>query len=283
MRWTNYYLFTTREVPADAEVVSHRLMLRSGMIKKVAAGVYSYLPFGLRSLEKLSAIVRRELDAKGALELTMPAVQPAELWQESGRWQKYGKELLRIKDRHQRDFCFAPTAEEVVTDIVRHDVRSYRQLPFNLYQIHTKFRDEIRPRFGLMRGREFLMKDAYSFHAGEESLDVTYRDMADAYRRIFEACGLDHIRVDADTGTIGGSSSHEFMVVAKTGESLVVRCPTSGYAANVEKAEAGELDAPDSGAARRSRRGCDAGQEVDRRSFRVSRHRFAQHGQGVGL
>ncbi len=247
MRWTDYYLFTAREVPADAEVVSHRLMLRAGMIRKAAAGIYSYLPFGWRSLEKLSAIVRRELNAKGALELTMPAVQPAELWQETGRWQKYGKELLRIKDRHQRDFCFAPTAEEVVTDIVRNDVRSYRQLPFNLYQIHTKFRDEIRPRFGLMRGREFLMKDAYSFHAGEESLDATYRDMADAYRRIFEACGLDHIQVEADTGTIGGSSSHEFMVVAQTGESLVVRCPSSSYAANVERAEAGALEVPDGG------------------------------------
>jgi len=246
MRWSEYYLYTTREVPADAEVVSHRLMVRAGMIKKVAAGIYSYLPFGWRSLSKLTAIVRRELEVAGALELQMPAIQPAELWQESERWRKYGKELLRINDRHGRDFCFGPTHEEVVTDIVRHDVRSYRQLPINLYQIQTKFRDEIRPRFGLMRGREFLMKDAYSFHTDDPSLDVTYEAMREAYCRIFEACELDYIVVEADTGTIGGSASHEFMVVANTGESEVVRCTECGYAANVEKAEAGELPAPES-------------------------------------
>ncbi|MDX1632422.1 MAG: proline--tRNA ligase, partial [Thermoanaerobaculia bacterium] len=224
MRWTRYYLFTTREIPADAEVVSHQLMIRSGMIKKVAAGIYSYLPFGWRSVTKLMAIVRRELNASGAVELNMPAIQPAELWEETGRWQQYGKELLRMEDRHERDFCFAPTAEEVITDIVRHDVSSYRQLPLNLYQIQEKFRDEIRPRFGLMRGREFLMKDGYSFHTSAGDLDETYEAMHEAYCRIFEACRLEYSVVEAATGQIGGSSSHEFMVLAKTGESLVVRC-----------------------------------------------------------
>ncbi|MGH9361616.1 MAG: proline--tRNA ligase, partial [Thermoanaerobaculia bacterium] len=244
MRWTQYYLYTTREVPNDAEVVSHQLMVRAGMIKKVAAGIYSYLPSGWRSLQKLMAIVRREMDAAGAVELSMPAIQPGELWVESGRWERYGKELLRIKDRLERDFVFGPTHEEVVTDIVRRDVKSYRQLPFNLYQIQTKFRDEIRPRFGLMRGREFLMKDAYSFHASPESLDEAYGAMRDAYQAIFESCQLDYTMVEADTGTIGGSASHEFMVVAATGESAVVRCPACGYAANVEKASTGELAPP---------------------------------------
>ncbi|MEM6455790.1 MAG: proline--tRNA ligase [Acidobacteriota bacterium] len=245
MRWTHYYLHTTREVPSDAEVVSHRLMLRTGMIKKLAAGIYTTLPFGLRAQHKLCAIVRRELERAGAIEVSMPAIQPAELWQESGRWEAYGKELLRIHDRHERGFVFGPTHEEVITDFVRQDVRSYRQLPFNLYQIQTKFRDEIRPRFGLMRGREFLMKDAYSFHADADSLDEGYEAMRAAYCRIFEACGLDYTVVDADTGTIGGSASNEFMVVAETGESEVVRCVASGYAANVEKAEAGALAVPD--------------------------------------
>ena len=248
MRWSQFYLHTTREVPADAEVVSHQLMVRAGMIRKVAAGIYTYLPAGWRSLTKLMAIVRREMNAAGAVELAMPSVQPAELWQESGRWQKYGKELLRIKDRHERDFCFGPTHEEVITDLVRRDVKSYRQLPFNLFQIQTKFRDEIRPRFGLMRGREFLMKDAYSFHATAESLDRGYEAMREAYCRIFAACGLDYTMVEADTGTIGGSSSHEFMVTAATGESAVVHCPACGYGANQEKAERGawiaEIDPP---------------------------------------
>ena len=237
MRWTKYHLYTTREVPSDAEVVSHQLMVRTGMIKKVAAGIYTYMPFGWRSLQKLMAIVRRELDVSGALELQMPSVQPAELWQESGRWQKYGKELLRIKDRHDREFCFGPTHEEVITDAVRRDLKSYRQLPVNLYQIQTKFRDEIRPRFGLMRGREFLMKDGYSFHTSRPSLDETYDEMERAYRRIFDALHLDYTAVEADTGSIGGSASHEFMVLADTGESAVVRCPSCGYGANVEKAE----------------------------------------------
>jgi prolyl-tRNA synthetase len=247
-RWSTFYLYTTREVPADAEVVSHQLMVRAGLIRKVAAGIYSYLPSGWRSLSKLMAIVRREMNAAGAVELAMPAIQPAELWQESGRWQKYGKELLRIRDRHDREFCFGPTHEEVITDLVRRDVKSYRQLPFNLYQIQTKFRDEIRPRFGLMRGREFLMKDAYSFHATDASLDEGYEAMRAAYCRIFEACRLDYTMVEADTGTIGGSSSHEFMVTAATGESAVVHCPSCGYGANQEKAERGawieETEAP---------------------------------------
>jgi prolyl-tRNA synthetase len=224
-------------------------MVRAGMIKKVAAGIYSYLPTGWRSLQKLMAIVRRELDAAGAQELHLPAIQPSELWIESGRWQRYGKELLRIKDRHDREFCFGPTHEEVVTDIVRRDLKSYRQLPVNLYQIQTKFRDEIRPRFGLMRGREFLMKDAYSFHATDASLDEAYRAMESAYRRIFEACRLDYTVVEADTGTIGGSFSHEFMVLADTGESAVVRCPSCGYGANVEKAETRPLAAQSPGGA----------------------------------
>ncbi len=244
MRWSDYYLFTTREVPKDAEVVSHQLMIRAGMIKKLAAGIYTVTPFGWRSMQKMMAIVRRELDATGAMELNMPAIQPSELWRESGRWEEYGKELLRLRDRHDRDFCFGPTHEEVITDLVRHDVRSYKQLPLSLYQIQVKFRDEIRPRFGLMRGREFLMKDLYSFHASDASLDDTYRAIHDAYCRIFEACELDYTVVEADTGTIGGSSSHEFMVLAQTGESAIVRCPDLDYAANTEKAEAGELEAP---------------------------------------
>ena len=247
MRWSNYYLFTTREVPRDAEVISHRLMTRAGMIKKLAAGIYTILPFGWRAMEKLMTIVRRELDKTGAMELNMPAVQPSELWQESGRWSDYGKELLRMHDRHGREFCFGPTHEEVITDMVRHDVRSYKQLPLSLYQIQVKFRDEVRPRFGMMRGREFLMKDAYTFHATDESLDEAYQAIRDAYCRIFEACQLDYNMVEADSGTIGGSSSHEFMVVAQTGESEVVRCPDCGYAANTEKAEVGELAAPESG------------------------------------
>jgi prolyl-tRNA synthetase len=240
MRWTRFYLHTTREDPGDAEVVSHRLMVRAGMLRKLAAGIYVYAPLALRVIAKLEAIVRREMNQAGGVELLMPAIQPSSLWVESGRWEQYGKELLRIKDRHEREFCFGPTHEEVVTDLVRSDVRSYRQLPFLLYQIQTKFRDEIRPRFGLMRGREFIMKDAYSFHTGAQSLAETYDAVCGAYRGIFDACKLDHTMVEADTGTIGGSSSHEFMVLASTGESAVVTCRSCGYAANVEKAEAVE-------------------------------------------
>ena len=236
MRWTRYFINTLREVPADADVISQKLMMRGGMIRKVAAGIYTYLPLGLRSVQKLEAIVREEMTRAGSTELLMPAIQPAELWMESGRWQKYGKELLRIKDRHERDFVFGPTHEEVITETVRDAISSYRQLPVNLYQIQTKFRDEVRPRFGLMRGREFLMKDAYSFHSTRESLDEAYEAMRDAYGRIFRRCALDHVPVEADTGNIGGSASHEFMVLAQSGEDAVVSCPSCRYGANIEKA-----------------------------------------------
>ncbi len=242
MRWSRTFIHTLRQDPADAEVVSHRLMVRAGMISKVAAGIYNYLPLGLRSIARLERIIREELEKAGSAELLMPAIQPAELWQESGRWSQYGPELLRIKDRHDRDFCFGPTHEEVITDIVRREIRSYRQLPVNLFQIQTKFRDEIRPRFGLMRGREFIMKDAYSFHADAADLDVAYRAMEAAYRRIFERCGLDYTTVEADTGNIGGSESHEFMVLADTGEDAIMSC-ACGYGANVEKAATGEIEA----------------------------------------
>ncbi|MCY3972569.1 MAG: proline--tRNA ligase [Acidobacteria bacterium] len=244
MRWSNYYLMTAREAPRDAEVISHQLMARSGLIRRLAAGIYTMQPAGWRTMRKLMAIVRREMERAGAVELSMPAIQPAEIWEESERWYKYGVELLRMEDRHGRRFCFGPTHEEVVTDLVRRDVKSYRQLPINLFQIQTKFRDEIRPRFGLMRGREFIMKDAYSFDANEEGLDRSYRAMHAAYSRIFEACGLEFSVVEADQGAIGGSSSHEFMVLADTGESAVASCAACGYGANVERAEVGELPVP---------------------------------------
>jgi len=244
MRWSNYFLFTLRDNPADAEVVSHQLLARAGMIDKLAAGIYTYLPLGWRSIDKLCRIVRDEMNAAGAVELMMPCVQPAELWQKSGRWGVYGKELLRLKDRHERDFCFGPTHEEVITDAVRRRITSYRQLPTNLYQIQTKFRDEIRPRFGLMRGREFIMKDAYSFHTSAPSLNETYRAMELAYRRIFDRCGLRYTAVEADTGNIGGSESHEFMVLADTGEDAVASCAACGYGANLEKATSKALPAP---------------------------------------
>jgi prolyl-tRNA synthetase len=242
MRWSQTFIHTQRHDPADAEVVSHRMMVRAGLIAKVAAGIYNYLPLGWRSLQKLQAIIREEMEHAGSSELAMPAIQPAELWQESRRWFEYGPELLRIKDRHEREFCFGPTHEEVITDVVRRSVTSYRQLPVNMYQIQVKFRDEIRPRFGLMRGREFLMKDAYSFHVDAEDLDVAYRAMEEAYRRVFSRCGLRFAEVEADTGNIGGSESHEFMVLASTGEDVVLTCSVCGYGANVEKAETGALD-----------------------------------------
>jgi len=242
MRWSQTYIQTLRQDPADAEVVSHRLLVRAGFISKVAAGIYSYLPLATRSLAKLSAIVREEMAGAGSAELVMPAVQPAELWQDSGRWAEYGPELLRIRDRHDRDFCFGPTHEEVITDIVRGSINSYKQLPVNMYQIQTKFRDEIRPRFGLMRGREFLMKDAYTFHADDECLDVAYRAMERAYRNVFTRCGLRYTQVEADTGNIGGSESHEFMVLADTGEDAILSCTKCSYGANVEKAETGALE-----------------------------------------
>src|SRR5688572_23482074 len=227
MRVRQFPLSTLKETPADAEVVSHRLMLRAGLIRQLARGVYTWMPFGLRVLRKVEAIVRAEMNASGGIELLMPAVQPAELWQESGRWGAYGPELLRLKDRHQRDFCFGPTHEEVVSDVVRQEVKSYRQLPLNLYQIPTKFRDDIRPRFGGMRAREFVMKDAYSFHADKASLDQTYRAMYDCYTRIFTRLGLKFRAVAADTGAIGGTGSHEFHVLADSGEDAIAYCPSS--------------------------------------------------------
>jgi len=236
MRFTRYLLNTVRETPSEAEVVSHRLMLRACMIHKVAAGIYSYLPLALRTLKRISDIVREEMDAAGAQELLMPAVQPAELWQESGRWGKYGKELLRLQDRHGREFCLGPTHEEVITDIVRSQIRSWRQLPVNLYQIQSKFRDEIRPRFGLMRGREFMMKDAYSFHRDDPDASATYERMHQAYSNIFRRCGLRFRAVEADSGAIGGAFSHEFMVLAESGEDAILSCDTCDYAANQEKA-----------------------------------------------
>ncbi|MCB1791010.1 MAG: proline--tRNA ligase [Gammaproteobacteria bacterium] len=238
MRTSNFPLQTLKEVPADAEIASHQLMLRAGLIRKLAAGLYTWLPLGLRVLRKVEAIVREEMNNAGALEVLMPAVQPAELWQESGRWEKYGAELLRIRDRHQREFCFGPTHEEIITDLARNELRSYRQLPVNFYQIQTKFRDEIRPRFGVMRAREFLMKDAYSFHVDQESLQQTYDRMHATYCRIFTRCGLDFRPVAADTGSIGGSGSHEFHVLADSGEDAIAFSTDSDYAANVELAEA---------------------------------------------
>lgn len=248
MRLSRFPLFTVKETPADAEVVSHQLMLRAGLIRKLAAGIYTWLPLGLRVLRKVEAVVREEMNRTGALELFMPAVQPAELWQESGRWQKYGPELLRIKDRHDRDFCFGPTHEEVITDLFRREIKSYKQLPINYYQIQTKFRDEVRPRFGVMRAREFLMKDAYSFHLDQASLQATYEAMYEAYSRIFTRLGLTFRPVLADTGSIGGAHSHEFHVLAESGEDAIAFSTGSDYAANVEMAEAlapvGECPAP---------------------------------------
>ena len=238
MKVSQFPLATVKETPADAEIVSHQLMMRAGMIRKIAAGIYSWQPLGLRVLRKAEAIVREEMNRAGGLELLMPAVQPSELWQESGRWEQYGPELLRIRDRHRREFCFGPTHEEVITDLVRREVRSYKQLPVNYYQIQTKFRDEIRPRFGVMRAREFLMKDAYSFHLNDESLDETYRVMYDTYSRIFSRLGLEFRAVRADSGAIGGALSHEFHVLAESGEDAIVFSTESDYAANLELAEA---------------------------------------------
>lgn len=237
MRFSRLFLPTLKEIPAEAEIVSHRLMLRAGMIRKLSAGIYFYLPLGLRVLRKVEAIVREEMNKAGAQEVVLPMVQPGELWQESGRWDMYGKELLRLKDRHQRDYCLGPTHEEVITDLMRREVRSYRDLPLNFYQIQTKFRDEIRPRFGLMRGREFVMKDGYSFDVDEKASEETYWAMYVAYQNIFRRLGLHFRAVEADTGSIGGSFSHEFMVLAETGEDTIVSCTGCDYAANIEKAE----------------------------------------------
>ncbi|MCL4315416.1 MAG: proline--tRNA ligase, partial [Gammaproteobacteria bacterium] len=238
MRTSQLLLPTLKETPSDAEVISHQLMLRAGMIRKLAAGIYNWLPLGLRVLRKVEAIVREEMNRAGAQEVLMPAVQPAELWQESGRWGMYGPELLRLQDRHKRDFCFGPTHEEVITDLVRNEIRSYKQLPATFYQIQTKFRDEPRPRFGVMRAREFLMKDAYSFHTDKTSLEKTYQVMHEVYTRIFTRLGLKFRAVYADTGAIGGTGSQEFHVLADSGEDAIAFCPDSDYAANVELAEA---------------------------------------------
>lgn len=238
MRSSRFFLSMLKEAPAEAEVVSHQLMLRAGMIKRLSGGIYSWMPLGLRVVRKVERIIREEMDGAGAIELSMPAVQPADLWLESGRWEKYGPELLRFKDRHQRDFVIGPTHEEVITDIVRKEVRSYRQLPLHLYQIQVKFRDEIRPRFGIMRGREFLMKDGYSFHSSFADLQREYRNMYDTYTRIFSRLGLKFRAVAADTGSIGGTGSHEFHVLADSGEDALAYCPDSDFAANVELAEA---------------------------------------------
>src|SRR5215210_1487823 len=238
MRVSQFFISTLKEAPAEAEVVSHKLMLRAGLIRRLTSGIYTWMPLGLRVLRKVETIVRQEMNRSGAIELLMPAIQPAELWRESRRWDQYGPELLRLKDRHQRDYCFGPTHEEVISDVVRREVKSYRQLPLNFYQIQIKFRDEIRPRFGVMRSREFLMKDAYSFHADKASLDATYEAMYACYTRIFERLGLQFRVVAADTGSIGGTGSHEFHVLADSGEDAIAYCPGSNYAANVELAEA---------------------------------------------
>ena len=251
MRYSSYFIPTQKEVPADAEIISHQLMIRAGMIRKLTSGIYTYLPAGLRSIRKVENIVREEMNRAGAIEILMPAVQPAELWQESGRWEYYGRELLRFKDRHDREACFGPTHEEVITDLVRKEIHSYKQLPINLYQIQTKFRDEIRPRFGLMRGREFIMKDAYSFDMDEPGAGRSYEAMYEAYERIFKRCGLKFRAVEADSGTIGGSYSHEFMVLADSGEDQIVNCTKCDYAANLERAEVKGADhssPPDPGA-----------------------------------
>ncbi len=247
MRFSQLLIPTLKETPANAEVVSHQLMLRAGFIRKLTSGIYTYLPLGLMAIRKVEQIIREEMTNGGAQELLMPMVQPADLWEESGRWQKYGAELLRFTDRHNRDSCLGPTHEEVITDLIRKNVHSYRSLPINLYQIQTKFRDEIRPRFGLMRGREFIMKDGYSFDATDRGAEETYEKMSYAYHRIFKRCGLSFRSVDADSGSIGGSFSHEFHVLADTGEDTLVICKTCSYAANMEKAEAMETPAADPG------------------------------------
>ena len=249
MKASQFFISPLKEAPADAEVVSHKLMMRAGLVKKLGAGIYTYMPMGLRVIRKVEAIVREEMNRAGAVELSMPVIQPAELWQETGRFEKMGPELLRIKDRHERDYVVQPTSEEVVTDIARQEIRSYKQLPKNFYQIQTKFRDERRPRFGLMRGREFTMKDAYSFDRDQDSAKASYQVMAQAYRKIFDRFGLTYRAVAADSGAIGGDLSEEFQVIAATGEDAIVYCPGSDYAANMEKAQALEPQAPRAAAA----------------------------------
>ena len=260
MRVSQFFISTLKEAPAEAELPSHKLMLRSGYIKKLASGLYTWMPLGLRVLRKVESAVREEMDKSGGIELLMPAVQPAELWQETGGWAVFGPQMLKIKDRHDNDFCFGPTHEEVITDIARRDIRSYRQLPVNFYQIQTKFRDEVRPRFGVMRAREFVMKDAYSFHADYASLEQTYQAMHDTYSRIFTRLGLQFRAVAADTGAIGGSGSHEFHVLADAGEDALAFCPDSDYAANVELAEAVAPDTPRAAATQEMQKAITPGQ-----------------------
>ncbi|MDP1933675.1 MAG: proline--tRNA ligase, partial [Nitrosomonas sp.] len=238
MRVSQFFISTLKEAPAEAELISHKLMLRAGLIRRLGSGLYTWMPLGLRILRKIENIVRDEMNKSGAIEVLMPAIQPAELWEETGRWDVFGPQMLKIKDRHQHDFCFGPTHEEIITDIARREIKSYRQLPLNFYQIQTKFRDEIRPRFGVMRAREFLMKDAYSFHTDENSLMRTYQLMYETYSRIFTRLGLKFRAVAADTGAIGGSGSHEFHVLAESGEDAIAFCPESDYAANIELARA---------------------------------------------
>ena len=271
MLFSRMFIPTMKEEPKEAEVASHRLMLRAGFIRRLSSGIYTWLPLGLKSLRKVERIIREEMDRKGRRRSLMPSVQPKELWVESGRWDLYGKELLRFKDRNDRELCLAPTHEEVVTDLVRKEVRSYRELPLTLYQIQTKFRDEIRPRFGVMRSREFIMKDAYSFDADEEGAEKSYMAMFDAYENIFRRCGLRFRAVEADTGEIGGKFSHEFMVLADTGEDVIISCESCGYAANLERAEVGEARAPARKAGGSYKRVADAGQEARRGGGRVPR------------
>ncbi len=247
-RFSQFFIPTLKEIPADAEIISHQLMLRAGMIKKLSAGIYNYLPYGLKAIKKVEQIVREEMDRAGAIEVLLPSVQPGDLWMESGRWEHYGPELLRFRDRHSRESCLGPTHEEVITDLVRREVHSYKQMPLNLYQIQTKFRDEIRPRFGVMRAREFIMKDAYSFDVDDEGCNRSYEKMCAAYEAIFRRCGLRFRAVEADTGPIGGSFSHEFMVLSDSGEDKIVSCGTCEYASNLEKAEAAPVDANPDGA-----------------------------------
>ena len=262
MRVSQFFLSTLKEAPTEAELVSHSLMLRAGLIKRLGSGLYTWMPLGLRVLRKVEAIVREEMDKSGVIELLMPAIQPAELWEESGRWAVFGPQMLKIKDRHQRDFCFGPTHEEVITDIARKEIKSYRQLPLNFYQIQTKFRDEIRPRFGVMRAREFVMKDAYSFHADKASLEQTYQVMYDTYTRIFSRLGLKFRAVSADTGAIGGTGSHEFHVLADSGEDAIAYCPASDFAANVELAEAVAPAAPRAATAQKMSKVATPGQHT---------------------
>ena len=243
MRFSNFPISTTKETPADAEVISHQLMLRAGLIKRIAAGIYTWMPLGLKVVRNVERVVREEMENAGAVEVAMPVVQPAELWQESGRWEQYGPELARLKDRHERDFCLGPTHEEVITELAKSEIKSYKRLPINYFQIQTKFRDEIRPRFGVMRSREFVMKDAYSFHEDHASLEKTYWRMHEAYSTIFDRLGLDYRPVEADTGSIGGSHSHEFHVLADSGEDDIAFSTESDFAANVELAEALTPDA----------------------------------------